>query len=51
MHQPAAMANTPSVTKETMRHRLAHGLTAEEHGFDGDEFGGLIEIGFQPPGQ
>ncbi len=51
MHQPASMANTPAVTKETMRHRLAHGLTAEQHGFDSDEFGGLVEIGFQPAGQ
>ncbi|MNL27353.1 hypothetical protein D3C87_1489400 [compost metagenome] len=34
-----------------MLHRFAHGLTPEQHGFDGDEFGGCVEIGFQPAGQ
>lgn len=51
MYQPAAMANAPAIPEQAMLHRFAHGLTPEQHGFDGDEFGGCVEIGFQPAGQ
>ena len=51
MHKRAPVANAPAVTKKPMRHRLAHGLATEQHGFDGDEFGGLVEIGLEPTGE
>ena len=47
MHQPAVAADAPAIAQHAKGHCLAHRLSAEQDGFECDQFGVFRQVGIE----